>query len=1200
MPNKKLWDGVDGIGIYAQLAKHAIKDANGNDIDSTYATKESVKAKQDTLTFGYNSNSQIVSIDNHDLAPSTDSTVYLAHYTVTTGANIKDALNSNKAVMCKSGTTDPPSFGLLGSYDLTNNKYQFTIIKKTTNVYEQAPGDIKYSGVFCDGSSWFGQTSSLTFKAPTSDGQVMKSVKLSNGKYDWALSTINGIPSSTASDADKVLTVNAQGTPVWTTVQGYATDPTIDDSLLLGQSDGSKTWTALNRDVFGTALIDEETGLPMLDEGQSAVYDMNSTDQLWTSFAGHEFGARRAYEDQNGDNIVATYATKDSLARVASTGSYNDLTDKPTIPPGAIVDQQFDATSTNAQSGKAVAEAVGDKADKVSGASNGHLASLDANGNLKDSGKLVSDFATDAQGAKADSSLQGVKVNGTELPKDGSNVVDVTVPTSSNAEPLMDGNASAGSATTYSKSDHVHPSDTSREAVANKDSSIPTTPVSGHYPSTEAVANFVNSSIATNTANFLGTYDVVSDLGLTTSATNAQIASALNSFTFPTGTTVTNNDYVFVSINYSTTTDVDEFRRFKYSAGTPNGSWAYEYTLNNSSYTQAQWDAINSGATATKIGNYDAHLIATNNPHAVTAAQIGLGNVGNFKAVSTVAGQGLDSTEQSNARANIGAGTYTKDVNGIPDSDIASASSWNNKADKATNLTGATKTKITYNSQGIVTAGADLEASDIPTSLPDVTAGVHSFHFSSGGIYKLATITFDENGSNSAVYMGCQIALSYRIGGGNGTGSGLLGISFSEWSNGHWAKSPEGTFTLLNARSYSGVTSNPINLYVRKVTNWEYILYVDTSTDTEISFSLSSGEVMSFDVPSTVTTMASETGDISVVWATNVSAYGTCETWDSFDPSYEYAIIAETTFDIGSTNNGDGSLLQFEYGNSDVIKLKLGFWSSTTQGVYIARVFVLESTKSLSWIQDCIAITYHTYTSNNTATIHIYVKCTGHWQIWRVRQLDCQTGDGGYTNWRPWTFYQIHGTKYSRPLGTSATYIFTSPIVPNDRADTTAGVGDKTTGVYVDSDGVVKALPTPRAYFSGQTGYRRLVKIVPSLTAVGDRVIKFSAIQTWAGSMAKTYEGMIEIRYGSPWAWGYARETKFSSNAGNIVLWYNNTTHEAYLVAKCEGSYSAFNLRIEDCLDLNGVHKIDDLTAFYTNASLETSIPSGFSELTGA
>ena len=38
-------------------------------------------------------------------------------------------------------------------------------------------------------------------------------------------------------------------------------------------------------------------------------------------------------------------------------------------------------------------------------------------------------------------------------------------------------------------------------------------------------------------------------------------------------------------------------------------------------------------------------------------SDVGLENVGNFKAVSTVANQGLTNTEQSNARANIGAGT---------------------------------------------------------------------------------------------------------------------------------------------------------------------------------------------------------------------------------------------------------------------------------------------------------------------------------------------------------------------------------------------------------------------------------------------------------------------------------------------------------------------------------------------------------------
>jgi hypothetical protein len=42
---------------------------------------------------------------------------------------------------------------------------------------------------------------------------------------------------------------------------------------------------------------------------------------------------------------------------------------------------------------------------------------------------------------------------------------------------------------------------------------------------------------------------------------------------------------------------------------------------------------------------------------ALSKSDVGLGNVGNYKAVSTVASQGLTDTEKSNARANIGAGT---------------------------------------------------------------------------------------------------------------------------------------------------------------------------------------------------------------------------------------------------------------------------------------------------------------------------------------------------------------------------------------------------------------------------------------------------------------------------------------------------------------------------------------------------------------
>ena len=54
---------------------------------------------------------------------------------------------------------------------------------------------------------------------------------------------------------------------------------------------------------------------------------------------------------------------------------------------------------------------------------------------------------------------------------------------------------------------------------------------------------------------------------------------------------------------------------------------------------------------------YDHSQLTSGNPHNVTKTDVGLGNVGNFKAVSTEANQGLTTTEQSNARTNIGAGT---------------------------------------------------------------------------------------------------------------------------------------------------------------------------------------------------------------------------------------------------------------------------------------------------------------------------------------------------------------------------------------------------------------------------------------------------------------------------------------------------------------------------------------------------------------
>lgn len=83
--------------------------------------------------------------------------------------------------------------------------------------------------------------------------------------------------------------------------------------------------------------------------------------------------------------------------------------------------------------------------------------------------------------------------------------------------------------------------------------------------------DFVNSSIATNSAHFKGTYS---------SAEELQEVDA------------TNNDYAIVE-----QTDEDgnsSYHRYKYVDGT---GWSFEFSINNTPFTSEQWKAINSAIT---------------------------------------------------------------------------------------------------------------------------------------------------------------------------------------------------------------------------------------------------------------------------------------------------------------------------------------------------------------------------------------------------------------------------------------------------------------------------------------------------------------------------------------------------------------------------------------------------------------------------
>ena len=108
---------------------------------------------------------------------------------------------------------------------------------------------------------------------------------------------------------------------------------------------------------------------------------------------------------------------------------------------------------------------------------------------------------------------------------------------------------------------------------------------------------FVNSSIASNTGNLQGNYNLVTDLGLTVAATDTEIGTALAGEIANPG----NNDYCFVGVpvNDQTPDEIAVTKRFKYNLA--QQKWLYEYSLNNSTFTAAQFDAINSGITAVLV-----------------------------------------------------------------------------------------------------------------------------------------------------------------------------------------------------------------------------------------------------------------------------------------------------------------------------------------------------------------------------------------------------------------------------------------------------------------------------------------------------------------------------------------------------------------------------------------------------------------------
>lgn len=287
MSTKDLWKDYNGKGFSAEHAKYAeraTRDEDGNDIVDTYALKNAIPTVMTGATSQAAGTAGLVpapAVADKDKFLKGDGTwtappeVNLANYYYDEYGNGLSAKRTSGARPY--GTTSlVGGVGNMNSYDI-NATFYIDWGGVARNFFSV---NTVNSGASCIG---FGTRS---------DNSAAKRYLLP------------------APVANKYAKTNAEGKIVWGDVPSLPS-PSIDDSLLLGQSDGSKTWTALAKDTFGS--LTDETGDDILDEEGNSIGDENSV-ELWTSFNGIGFGAERAVADVDGNSLNLTISNDQVIA----------------------------------------------------------------------------------------------------------------------------------------------------------------------------------------------------------------------------------------------------------------------------------------------------------------------------------------------------------------------------------------------------------------------------------------------------------------------------------------------------------------------------------------------------------------------------------------------------------------------------------------------------------------------------------------------------------------------------------------------------------------------------------------------------------------------------------------------------------------------------------------------------------------------
>ena len=417
---------------YTGTADKAVKDQNGNIINSTYATKAELNNKQNTLTFDttpkagstnpvtsggiYNAIKASGSISGDSLAvvaktgsytdlintPSlaTDSTLGFTKLYSSSGSRSDGTITQAGITELLSYKLDRENLAPIALSGEWSDIYNVPVANDTTQGITKL---YSTTGTNTDGAiSQYGINNILANYAKLTDITAAY-------RYKGTVDNYSDLPTAhkvgdvyNIKNADAANKIKAGDNVVWNGTEWDNLSGVVDLSAYLTKPEADKLYLGKNATAANATTVNGHTVLsdvPANAKFTDTVYTHPSTHPASMITGLAKVATSGKYSDLSGtptslpanggnsttvnnhtvnsdvpanakftDTVYTHPSTHPAsmitgLATVATTGSYNDLTNKPTIPEGAVIDATLSDTSTNALQNKVIKANLDKKAN---------------------------------------------------------------------------------------------------------------------------------------------------------------------------------------------------------------------------------------------------------------------------------------------------------------------------------------------------------------------------------------------------------------------------------------------------------------------------------------------------------------------------------------------------------------------------------------------------------------------------------------------------------------------------------------------------------------------------------------------------------------------------------------------------------------------------------------------------------------------